>query len=185
MTACAHVPPPAPEVVTAAARLQSYSASLRVSLKGQGLRGRGRVLLAFARPDALRVEVPGPGGVRLLAVARGGRLWAVFPGEAAWFEGAAQPAQMEALLGLALAPDEVMDVLVGRSPTRLRAYEARWQGGLPRQITALLPDGSRLSVKVEQADAGPTLPAAAFEEPPHPGYRRIDVDETRALWGAR
>jgi hypothetical protein len=182
---CAHGRPPAPDVVAAARALSTYSAELRVGVSGAGLRGSVRALLAFARPDALRVEVPGPGGVRLLAVARGGTLWAVFPGEEAYFEGAARPEEMEALLGLALSPEEVMDVLVGRAPARLPAYEARWRDGLPQRIRATLPDGARLSVTVEAAEPRATLPAAAFDEPRHPGYRRLDAEEARALWGRR
>lgn len=185
LAGCAHLRPPAPDVARAAHALPSYSASLRVNLSGGGLRGRGRVLLAFARPDALRVEVPGPGGVRLLAVARDGRLWAVFPGEAAWFEGPAGPEQMEALLGLALAPAEVMDLLLGRPAPRLRAFRAGWDARLPRRVEATLPDGSRLSVKVDQVEAPAALPSAAFEEPAHPGYRRLTADEARSLWSAR
>jgi outer membrane lipoprotein-sorting protein len=182
---CAHLRPPAPDVARAARELPSYSASLRVSLSGGGLRGRGRVLLAFARPDALRVEVPGPGGVRLLAVTRGGTLWAVFPGEAAWFEGPAEAEQMEALLGLALAPAEVMDLLLGRPAPRLRAFRAGWDARLPRRVEATLPDGSRLRVKVDEVQSPATLPPAAFEEPPHPGYRKLTAGEARALWSRR
>lgn len=185
LAGCASLRPPAPHVVRAARELPSYSASLRVSLSGAGLRGRVRVLLAFARPDRLRVEVPGPGGLRLLAVARDGTLWAVFPGEAAWFSGPAEAEQMEALLGLALTPGEVMDVLVGQASPRLRAYQARWDGVLPRQVWATFADGRRVRVKVEQADAPVALSEAAFDEPPHPGYRRLDVGEARALWGGR
>lgn len=184
-SACAHVRPPAPAVVQAAQALPSYSATLKVGLRGEGLRGRGRVLLAFERPDALRVEVPGPGGLRLLAVARGGTLWAVFPGEAAYFEGPAGPEQMEALLGLALAPEEVMDLLLGRPSPRLRAFRARWDVRVPRRVEATLPDGSRLSVKVDGYEAPAALPAAAFVEPAHPGYRRVTADEARELWGRR
>ena len=48
------------------------------------------MLLAFRRPDALRIEIPGPAGARLVAVARGDRLWAVFPAERAVYYGAAR-----------------------------------------------------------------------------------------------
>src|SRR3954451_24578550 len=71
------VPPVA--VVEAARQVPSYSARLEVSLRGRGLRARTRVLVGFRRPDALRIEIPGPAGARLVAVARGERLWAVFP----------------------------------------------------------------------------------------------------------
>ena len=94
------------------------------------------MLLAFRRPDALRIEVPGPAGPRLIAVASEGRLWAVFPADRAVFTGAATEADFEALLGVALTPREVMDLLVGVPSPRSRAYEARWRGPLPARIDA-------------------------------------------------
>ncbi len=182
---CAHTPGPAPGVAQAARASASYAATLRVSVDAPHLRGRARVLLAFARPDRLRVELPGPSGARLVAVARGGRLWAVFPGEAAYFSGPADIEQMDALLGLALTPEEVMDVLVGHAPPRLRAYQARWRGALPSDVRGTFAGGGRFSVKVTQAETPASVPARAFDEPPHDGYRLLDVHEARALWGGR
>ena len=53
--ACASVgPPPAPDVADRARSAASYSGSLRVSLKGPGLRARTRALVAFERPQKLR-----------------------------------------------------------------------------------------------------------------------------------
>jgi hypothetical protein len=156
-----------------------------VSLDGPELRARTRVLVAFARPDALRVEVPGPGGARVVAVARGGELTAVFPAQAAVFEGRATPSSLAELLGIALAPAEVMDVLLGSPPDGVRAYRARWGRDLPRRIEATLPDGGRLDVTVEEAETGVDLPPAAFQSPPHPGYRSVTAEEARELWSAR
>ena len=173
---------PPPEVVQRAAAAPSYSAELRVRLQGPELRARTRALVAFRRPDALRVEIPGPSGARLIAVARGGRMWAVFPAQRAVFSGPAGAADFESLLGVALEPGEVMDVLVGRRPARVRAYEARWGEVFPRSIRATLPDGARLQVEVKEPELGTDLPAAAFAEPPHPGYRPVDAEEARSLW---
>jgi len=78
-----------------------------------------------------------------------------------------------------------MDLLVGVASPRLRSYRAGWAGVVPRRIEAVLPDGSRLSATVEEADLDPTLGAAAFADPPHEGYRRVDADEARRLWGGR
>jgi hypothetical protein len=143
------------------------------------------VLLGFRRPDAVRIEVPGPTGPRLVAVIREGSLLAVFPGDRAFFRGRATPEDLAALLGVALAPDELIDLLVGVRSPRLRAYEVRWGAALPRAIDAILPDGSRLEARVDDAEVGMALPAAAFEAPAHEGYRQIDADEARRLWGAR
>jgi len=182
--ATASLPPPAP-VLAAARAAPTYRASLSVSLKGPDLRGRTRVLLGFRRPDQLRIEIPGPTGPRLVAVTRDGRLAAVFPGERAVFRGEATAADLEALLGVGLSPEELIDLLVGVPSSRLRSYEARWGPALPREITAVLPDGTRLKAKAEDPEAGVALPDAAFRPPPHAGYREVDAAEARRLWGAR
>ena len=64
-------------------------------------------------------------------------------------------------------------------------YQARWGPALPRQITATLPDDTRLEVDVDEPELGPRLPAAAFDEPPHEGYRPIDAGAARDLIGGR
>jgi hypothetical protein len=120
-----------------------------------------------------------------VAVAAGGRLFAVFPSDRAVFTGEATERDFESLLGVALTPPEVMDLLVGAPPARLRAYEARWRGPLPARIEATLPDGGRLKVAVEEPDTQGTISDAAFAEPPHDGYRVVTADEARRLWGGR
>jgi hypothetical protein len=176
------VRPPAPEVAAQARAASTYSGRVKVRLDGRELRGRATVLLAFSRPDALRIELPGPGGLRLLAVTRGGSVTAVFPAERAVYTGAADAPSMEALLGVALTPAEVMELLLGAAPARLTRAEFRWGPRLPRSVDARLPDGSRVRMTIEEAEAGLALPAAAFEPPPAEGHRRVDVEEARGLW---
>jgi hypothetical protein len=182
--ASAGLPPP-PDAAARAAATSSYSGRLRVSLRAPDFRARSAVLIAFARPDALRIEVPGPGGARLVAVTRGGRLTAVFPGERAFFSGEATPDALESLLGVPLAPAEVIDLLLGVPSPRLRRYEARWGPDLPRRIDATLPDGGRLRLTVDEAARGAELSPAAFDEPPRAGYRQVDAEEARTLWSGR
>lgn len=175
-------PPPAgaPERARGEA---TYSASLRVSLRGPEMRARTRAIVAFRRPDSLRVEVPGPaGGTRTVAVASAGRLTAVFPGDRAVFRADADAASFASLFGLPLAPSEIMDLLVGTPSPRLRAYRASWGPVLPQAIDTTLPDGGRLRLTVEDAGTGVDLAALAFEEPPHDGYREVTADEARGLW---
>jgi hypothetical protein len=183
--ACATASLPPPGVAEAAAAARSYSASLRVSVKGPDVRGRSRVLLAFRRPDAVRIEIPGPAGARLVAVVRAGRLTAVLPAERAVFEGGAERKDLGALLGVDLAPAELMDVLVGVAPPDAREYRARWGETLPRKVEAVLADGTHLKATVDDAESGSPLPEAAFEPPPHPGYRPVDADEARRLLAGR
>jgi hypothetical protein len=154
-------------------------------VKGADLRGRSRVLLAFRRPDSVRIEIPGPAGARLVAVIRGGRLTAVLPGERAFLESAATAEELESLLGVALEPAELMDVLVGKAPPGLRDYRAHWGEALPRRVEAVLEDGTRLDARVDDAEKDVDLPAAAFDPPPHPGYRPVSAEEARRLLGGR
>jgi hypothetical protein len=143
------------------------------------------VLLAFRRPDALRLEIPGPVGPRLVAVTRQGRVVAVFPGERAVFESAATPEALDALVGVPLRPEELIDLLVGVPSPRLVSYRAQWGALLPRQIEAVLPDGARLVAKVEEAEKDASLPEAAFAAPAHEGFRAIPADEARRMWSTR
>jgi hypothetical protein len=170
--------------VDAAHATAAYSASIKVSLRGADLRARARALVAFERPDRLRIEVPGPGGLRLVAVSRAGRLTAVFPGDRAVFVAEASAESLDSLLGVRLTPGEVMDLLVGRPPAGLRSCEVKWGGALPRAVVAILADGTRLGVDVVEAEAT-AVPAAAFDEPPHEGYRLLEADEARRLWGGQ
>jgi hypothetical protein len=183
--ACAKAVPPSPAVAAEAAASLSYSASLRVSVEGRELRGRSRALVAFRRPDALRIEIPGPSGARLVAVVREGELTAVLPAERAVLRREATAAALEALLGVALAPAELMDVLVGVAPARSRSYAARWGARLPRRVAAVLEDGTRLEAAIEEADGGENVRPEAFDPPAHPGYRPIDAEEARRLLGGR
>jgi len=185
LSACATATLPPPGVATRAAAAASWSGSVRVSVRGQDVRGRSRVLMAFRRPDAVRIEVPGPSGARLVAVAREGRLTAVLPAERAFLESPATAEDLEALLGVALSPPELMDVLLGVAPAGLRDYKAQWGHTLPRRVEALLADGTRLEATVDDAEAGLDLAEAVFLPPPHPGYRRVDADEARRLLGGR
>jgi hypothetical protein len=156
-----------------------------VRLHGPELRARTRALIAFDRPQRLRVEVPGPAGARFVLVARGPELVAVFPAERAVYRGGTSSAELEALLGVALVPAEIMDVLVGRAPERLVSYRAWWGERLPERIEAHLQDGARLELRVRDVEAGLPLPGAAFEPPPSDGYRLVDAQEARRLWSSR
>jgi hypothetical protein len=79
-----------------------------------------------------------------------------------------------------------MDVLVGKAPPGVREYKARWGGSLPRRVDAVLADGTRLRASVDERRGGPRpLPDAAFEPPPHAGYRPVGADEARRMLGGR
>jgi hypothetical protein len=178
---CASARLPTAGVVELARSASSWSGSLRVSVRGDELRGRSRALVAFRRPDAVRIEIPGVSGARLVAVTASGRLTAVLPAERAVLESAAGPRELAALIGIALAPSELMDVLVGVRPARARSYEAEWGQALPRRVRAELEDGTRLDAHIDEAEQGVELPAAAFQPPRCDGCRAVDADEARRL----
>jgi len=183
---CATAPAPPPKAILEHAReTATYSGRLRVSVKGPALKGRATALVGFRRPDALRVEIPGPTGLRLVAVTREGMITAVFPADRVVFRGAATPEAFESLLGLRLSPPDLMDLLVGSQPPPVRSYRARWGPSLPREVDATLADGTRLGVVVEDAEAGAAIPPTAFDEPPTRGCRPVSASEARGLWSGR
>jgi hypothetical protein len=89
---------------------------------------------------------------------------------------------MERLIGVALTPNEMMDALLGMAPANVRSYEARWGPRLPSRVLTTLRDGTRLRLEAFDPEAGVSLPAGAFGEPPHAGYRTVDAAEARRLW---
>ena len=117
-----------------------------------------------------------------MVVAKDGVLAAVFPAARAFFRSRATEAEMDALLGIALAPSELADLLLGVGSPRLRAYEVRWGRAFPRRVRATLPDGGRLDATVEEAELEAPLSPSAFEEPAHGDFRSVDRDEARRLW---
>jgi hypothetical protein len=172
-------------VVEQARAASSWSGSLRVSVRGEDLRGRSRALVAFRRPDKVRIEIPGPTGVRLVAVTRDGRLHAVLAADRARLESPATPGELEALIGIELAPGELMDVLVGTAPPGVRTYRADWGSTLPRRVRAELLDGTRLDARIDEAETGVELPEAAFDPPRCLDCRLIEASEARRLLTAR
>jgi hypothetical protein len=178
--ASARLPPPAArEEVRQTPVLR---ARIRVSVRGPDGRGHATVLVGFARPDSLRLEIPGPAGARIVVVAREGRLTAVFPPQRAVYLGRASAADLEAVLGVGLAPDEIMDLLVGAPSPRIASPRVRWGERFPKRVAGRLPDGTSLDIRVREVEALQALPPAAFAEPAHPGYRLVDADEARDLW---
>jgi hypothetical protein len=183
MNGCASLPKaPASGVAEQARATRSYSAALQVRLQGPELRARTRALIAFERPDKLRLEIPGPTGARFVALLRGESLLAVFPSQRAVYRSGSSAAEVERLLGVALTAAEVMDLLVGAPPRGARAADVRWGARLPARVDVTLADGSRLGLRVEDAQADPVLPARAFAAPASEGYRTVDAAEARRLW---
>lgn len=182
---CASARLPAPAVVAEARAAASWSGSLRVSVEGDSLRGGSRALVAFRRPDALRIEIPGPAGARLVAVARDGRLHAVLGADRARLESRATAGELDALIGVSLTPGELMDLLVGSAPPGARTYRADWGDTLPRRVRAELLDSTRLDLRIDEADANVELPDAAFDPPRCDNCRLVDADEARRLLTAR
>ena len=182
---CASTRLPDPALLASLRGAHSYAGSLRVSVDGPELRGRAAVVLAARRPDALRVELPGPRGPRLVVVARDGRLCAVFPADRAVLRSPATADDLRQLLGVALDPAGVLDLLLGLPPADARDVRLEWGPQLPRRVRARLPDGGRVDIRVDGAELGANLASAAFEEPPTGGFREIDPAEARRLWSGR
>ena len=110
---------------------------------------------------------------------------AAFPADRAVYLSPATPDHLEALLGVGLAPGEMIDMLVGIPPVGVKEYRARWGRRVPEDIRARLRDGGQLRLEVEEVQLGPELPEAAFQPPPHERYRLVTAAEARQLWARR
>jgi hypothetical protein len=137
------------------------------------------------RPNRLRIEMPGPAGARFILVADGDRLFAVFPGERAFFAGAADAETLARVTGVRLAAPAVIDMLTGRAPADASDYRADWADSLPKRVSALLSDGTRLKIGIERPQTDRPVSGLAFEPPPHEGYREVTAEEARELWLGR
>jgi hypothetical protein len=157
-----------------------YSARLHVSFSGPQGQARGDALVAFERPDRLRIEVPGPTGARLVILASGGQLTAVLPRERALHRGPASREELGRLLAVTLAPSEIMDLLSGLPPPSVELRRLKWKGGLPEDIGGRLEDGTSLRIRVRDRSLD-ELSEHAFEEPRCPGCRLVDAEEAREL----
>jgi hypothetical protein len=122
------VPPPPPPVPLSASEVKALLDGLgreeRSVSRYEGfvrLRGRGpdggfdaRLVVIFRRPAELRVELVGAfGGTRWTAVADASGITAYFPGRREYLKEEDTAEIVGRLLGLRLAPDEVMAVLAG------------------------------------------------------------------------
>ncbi len=120
----------------------------------------------------MRIEIPGPAGLRLLAVLRDGRLVATFPSAGAVYEAPASAASLDALLGVGLEVSELMDFLVGVPSVRLSDFRVRWGSEAPTEVSALLSDGTRLKARVDSVTLAQTLPPGGLR-----GSRHLRVFE--------
>jgi hypothetical protein len=118
------------EQATAPCRdVRTLTAELSLSGRAGAQRIRGRVLAGLAEPAAIRLEGVAPfGPPAFILVARGGSGTLLLPRDNRVLAGA-EPAQiLDALVGLALGPDELRAVLAGCFTTAAAAGEGRAYG---------------------------------------------------------
>lgn len=101
-------------VAEACRAVRTMTAELTLSGRVGRQRIRGRVLAGFAQPDAMRLEGLAPfGAPAFILVSRGGSATLVLPRENAVLRSASPDSVLEALTGVALAPEDLLAVLTG------------------------------------------------------------------------
>lgn len=101
-------------IVRACAPLRSFSAEVALSGRAGRERMRGRVLAGFRRPAQMRLEGVAPfGAPGFIMVASGGAATLLLPRDNAALTDTAPDAILEALTGLALSPEELLNALAG------------------------------------------------------------------------
>jgi hypothetical protein len=105
-------------------------------------------LLLFARaPDRLHAEVLGPvGGPQLVVDSGSGRLAVAFPGERVAYQGDADAGAIERVLGVRVAPAELVAFLTEGAPPASQGLRAEREpavsAGLPRRVRLAAADAS-------------------------------------------
>ena len=120
------------KLATACTGVRTLTAELGLSGRAGDERLRGRVVAGFERPSSMRLEGVAPFGqpVFILA-ARNGSATLLFPGEKRILRGAPPEAILEALVGVTLAPADLLAVFTGCVVPGPRATAGRMhQGGL-------------------------------------------------------
>jgi outer membrane lipoprotein-sorting protein len=124
-------------------------------VRGSGPEGRfsATLLVAFERPDKLRVELLAPfGGSRWLAVVRGEEVTVLFPSRREFLRQAAVSEVLAALVGVRWEAGEVMAVLSGSGvPLGGAPPTCAFQEGETLRLEFGLDDGATQSLRLRGA----------------------------------
>jgi outer membrane biogenesis lipoprotein LolB len=156
-----------PDEVARLRQAEGLSASGRLTLQGPKGKFSARIVFGVARPESLRIEIPGGAGLRFLLVTRNGRLRADLPGDDAMFEGASSREVMNGLFGIDLAPKDLVDAILG-SPNGALEVAWRFDRSLPSEVTIAGANRTRLTLNVDEPQIE-APPSGAFDfGPPRP-----------------
>lgn len=132
-------------------KTDGLSSAGRITLAGPRGKFSSRVVFGVARPDSLRIEIPGPTGLRFVLVARDGRLRAHLPGDDAMFEGSATAEVMSGLFGIDLSPRELVGAILG-SPSGSLGVSWRFEASRPLQMTLRGSNDTRLTLDLDDPE---------------------------------
>lgn len=118
-------PPTAYELLATVDARRAATSSLRARSRVRaGLAGAWtRQALLVRRPAQLRIDVLSPFGLALAIGSTPARLWVFPPAEGIRFEGAPRPEVMARILGIPVAVEDLVDILLGVPPRRESAGE--------------------------------------------------------------
>lgn len=107
---------PPPRLVPPAGGLEAVEGFGSASISGAEASVKGKFGFVFRRPGQGRIEAVDPiGRTAFLIHVRDGRAWFVLPGRKVYAEGDART-MMTRVLGIALSPDEAINLLTGAWP---------------------------------------------------------------------
>ena len=147
------------------------------------LRARTPVLLAFRRPDALRIEVPGPTGRAADRGRRGRPPVGGVPRRARVFRGRRRPQRTWRRCSASRSRPRG-DGPAGRRARR-RACARTTRAGGPLSRAHRRHAARRRAAEGDRRGGGSAaraVPEQAFAEPPHAGLPAVDAEEARRLW---
>ena len=154
-----------PDEMARLRQAEGLSASGRITLEGPKGRFSARIVFGVARPESLRIEIPGGAGLRFLLVTRNEKLRADLPGDDAMFEGAASREVMNGLFGIDLAPQDLVEAILG-SPGGSLAVGWRFERSLPTRVTIEGANRTRLTLDIDEPEIEAPRPGAFDFGPP-------------------
>jgi hypothetical protein len=166
LSACAtrgHIASPAEMALLEKA--EGLSSAGRITLSGPKGRVSARVVFGAARPEALRIEIPGGTGLRFILVAKDGKLRADLPGDDAMYEGPATTEVMDALFGIDLQPRDLVGAILGSPPDSV-SVSWRFERSVPVRLTIRGSNETSLVLSLDDPEIVAPRPQAFEFGPP-------------------
>lgn len=122
--------------------LHTFRGQARLRVESGSDKLKSSQMISVRAPSAVRIDIMNPFGVSYSLASEGDRLTAVDQGESTWYRGRSDAATLAALVGVAVDPRDLVDLLRGLSPW---PAARRTHGGARAVLAGAVGDGVGVS----------------------------------------